>query len=85
MAGRVLTKFQRASRPLPLNAGQDIETMTNREREVLELATQDVTEKETADRHTISLPTVKRHMQNLQANLQVITRHEVSGLALTKG
>lgn len=85
MAGKVLGEFRRMSRLIPLNDGLEIETLTHREREVIDLAAQGLTDKEIAERLTISLHTVKSHMRNVLSKLQVNTRHEAARLARHKG
>lgn len=85
MAGRVLVEFQRMSRMMPLDDGMEIETLTHREREVIDMAAQGLTDKEIAERLTISLHTVKSHMRNVLSKLQVNTRHEAARLARQKG
>lgn len=85
MAGRLLVEFQRMSRLMPLDDGMEIEVLTHREREVLDLAAQGLTDKEIAERLTISLNTVKSHMRNVLSKLQVNTRHEAARLARHKG
>jgi DNA-binding NarL/FixJ family response regulator len=85
MAGRVLAEFRRMSRLIPLDDGVEMETLTHREREVLDLAAQGLTDKQIAERLTISLHTVKSHMRNVLSKLQVNTRHEAARLARHKG
>lgn len=85
MAGKVLGEFRRMSRLIPLDDGLEIETLTHREREVIDLAAQGLTDKEIAERLTISLHTVKSHMRNVLSKLQVNTRHEAARLARHKG
>lgn len=85
MAGRVLDEFRRMSKLMPLDHEVEIETLTPREREVLDLAAQGLTDKEIAERLTISLHTVKSHMRNVLSKLQVNTRHEAARLARHKG
>jgi DNA-binding NarL/FixJ family response regulator len=85
IAGRVLSEFQRMRKKMPLHEGSEIETLTNREKEVLDLVAQGATDKEIADHLTISLHTVKSHIRNVLAKLQVNSRHEAARLARHKG
>ncbi len=85
MAGRVLEEFQRISKLIPFDDDMEIEVLTHREREVLDLAAQGLTDKEIAEQLTISIHTVKSHMRNVLSKLQVNTRHEAARLARHKG
>jgi two-component system, NarL family, nitrate/nitrite response regulator NarL len=58
-----------------LGAGADL---SPREREVLELVRQGLTNREIADRLTIELGTVKNHMHNVLKKLNVKTRREAA-------
>jgi len=85
MAGRVLVEFQRMSKLIPFDDGMDVEVLTHREIEVLDLAAQGLTDKEIAERLMISINTVKSHIRNVLSKLQVNTRHEAARLARQKG
>jgi DNA-binding NarL/FixJ family response regulator len=85
MAGRVLVEFQRMSKLIPFDDGVEIEVLTHREREVLDLAAQGLTDKEIAEQLTISINTVKSHIRNVLSKLQVNTRHEAARVATNKG
>jgi DNA-binding NarL/FixJ family response regulator len=56
--------------------------LTTREREILELAGEGLTNKEIARRLQIELPTVKSHMHNILEKLHVRSRTEAAALAL---
>jgi two-component system nitrate/nitrite response regulator NarL len=56
--------------------------LTTREREILALAGEGLTNKEIARRLQIELPTVKSHMHNILEKLNVRTRTEAAALAL---
>jgi len=87
MAGRVLIEFQRMSKLIPFDNGMDteVEVLTYREREVLDLAAQGLTDKEIAEQLSISINTVKSHIRNVLSKLQVNTRHEAARVATNKG
>jgi len=87
MAGKVLVEFQRMSKLIPVDNGTDIEVevLTHREREVLDLAAQGLTDKEIAEQLSISINTVKSHIRNVLSKLQVNTRHEAARVATNKG
>jgi DNA-binding NarL/FixJ family response regulator len=56
--------------------------LTSREREILALAGEGLTNKEIARRLQIELPTVKSHMHNILEKLHVRSRTEAAALAL---
>jgi two-component system nitrate/nitrite response regulator NarL len=87
MAGKVLVEFQRMSKLIPFDNGMNIEVevLTHREREVLDLAAQGLTDKEIAEKLSISINTVKSHIRNVLSKLQVNTRHEAARVATNKG
>lgn len=59
--------------------------LTEREREVLALMVEGLTNPEIADRLVIALSTVKSHVSNILSKLQVSTRTEAVSLALRTG
>jgi DNA-binding NarL/FixJ family response regulator len=62
-----------------------LQTLTDREREVLVLIAQGLTNKEIAYKLTITPNTVKRHLKSLFAKLDVNTRSAASARAITMG
>lgn len=84
LAGRVLAEFRRLS-----NYGfvekEDDSGLTEREQQVLARVSQGATDKEIAEALTISLNTVKTHIRNILAKLQVNTRREAARVAKNKG
>lgn len=85
MAGLVLAEFRRMSRQIPLEEPEDEAALTRRELSVLELAAQGASDKEIADALVVSLYTVKSHMRNILAKLQVSSRQEAARLARQRG
>lgn len=85
LAGRMLEEFRRLSRAIPSGAGEESITLTHREQEVLSLAAEGKTDKEIADALQISLHTVKSHMRNILAKLQVSNRYEAARYARDRG
>jgi len=85
LAGRVLVEFRRVSQQTPLADEEGQASLTRREREVLEMAAQGLTDKEIAEALVVSLYTVKSHMRNILAKLQVNSRQEAARLARRKG
>ena len=83
LAGRVLTEFRRISH-FENPEGEESD-LTEREQQVLAQVAQGATDKEVAEALTISLNTVKTHMRNILAKLQVSTRREAARVAKNKG
>jgi DNA-binding NarL/FixJ family response regulator len=84
LAGRVLSEFRRLSQG-GVPEKEDDGGLTEREHQVLLGASKGATDKEIAAELNISLNTVKTHMRNILAKLQVRTRREASKAAQAKG
>lgn len=84
LAGRMLEEFRRMSHQMPADNGEIID-LTPREQEVLSLVAQGKADKEIAVELSISVNTVKSHLRNLLAKLQVSSRREAARLAKNKG
>ena len=84
LAGRVLSEFRRLSKHGIVNR-EDDSGLTEREQQVLVRVSQGATDKEIAEALTISLNTVKTHMRNILAKLQVSTRREAARVVKNKG
>jgi DNA-binding NarL/FixJ family response regulator len=85
LAGRMLEEFRRMSRIIPAHSDDDIVDLTLREQEVLSLAASGAADKEIASSLNISLATVKTHMRNILAKLQVNSRREAAREAKRRG
>ena len=86
LAGRMLEEFRRLSQQAPRDIEPDeIDMLTLREQEVLGLVAQGRSDKEIAGILSISLHTVKSHLRNILAKLQVNSRREAAWLAKNKG
>jgi two-component system response regulator NreC len=66
-------------------AGRPFDVLTEREREVLGLIAQGLTNQEIADRLVISIKTVNRHRENIMAKLNLHSRVELVRYGIEKG
>jgi DNA-binding NarL/FixJ family response regulator/anti-sigma regulatory factor (Ser/Thr protein kinase) len=80
LAARTLAEFARADAQPPAE-----ETLTARQREVLELAAQGLTNREIAGMLTISAHTVKYHISQILERLQLQSRHELGRYTQQEG
>jgi DNA-binding NarL/FixJ family response regulator len=85
LAGQMLEEFRRLSRNLPAEDSEPIETLTFREQEVLAQVATGASDKEIAEKLSVSLHTVKSHMRNILAKLHVNSRYEAARYARYKG
>ena len=85
LAGRVLAEFRRLSRLAPNGSEDEGYPLTKREWEVLELVATGASDKQIADALFISLNTVKTHVRNILAKLEVDSRREAARLAKNRG
>ena len=85
LAGRMLSEFRRLGEEAVLHEAppQDV-TLSHREQEVLTLVAQGKSDLEIAALLTISVHTVKSHVRNILAKLQMDGRHEAAQLALRR-
>jgi DNA-binding NarL/FixJ family response regulator len=75
LAGFVLDAFRTGE---PLGADEELETLTPREREVLQLIARGYMYKEIAARLHLSIKTVEAHVSSVLRKLQLSTRHELT-------
>ena len=75
LAGFVLDAFRTGE---PLAADEELETLTPREREVLQLIARGYMYKEIAARLHLSVKTVEAHVSSVLRKLQLSTRHELT-------
>jgi DNA-binding NarL/FixJ family response regulator len=75
LAGFVLDAFRTGE---PLGADAELETLTPREREVLQLIARGYLYKEIAARLHLSVKTVEAHVSSVLRKLQLSTRHELT-------
>jgi RNA polymerase sigma factor (sigma-70 family) len=68
-----------------VQAGRELEELTPREREVLELVAQGLTNKEIAQTLVITTNTVKRHLKSIFGKLDVHTRSAAAAKAVSAG
>ena len=75
LAGFVLDAFRTGE---PLGADEELETLTTREREVLQLIARGYLYKEIAARLHLSVKTVEAHVSSVLRKLQLSSRHELT-------
>lgn len=85
LAGQMLEEFRRLSLNLPTEDGEPIETLTFREQEVLAQVATGASDKEIAEKLSVSLHTVKSHMRTILAKLHVNSRYDAAKYARYKG
>lgn len=86
LAGRMLEEFrQLGQRQAQRSPSDDPVTLTTREQDVLSLVATCASDKEIADQLCISVYTVKSHMRNILAKLQLGRRHEAALFAMREG
>ena len=75
LAGFVLDAFRAGE---PVGADPELETLTAREREVLQLIARGYLYKEIAARLSLSVKTIEAHVSSVLRKLQLSTRHELT-------
>lgn len=75
LAGFVLDAFRSGE---PIGADEELETLTPREREVLQLIARGYMYKEIASRLSLSVKTIEAHVSSVLRKLQLSTRHELA-------
>ena len=85
LGARMLEEFRRLSHRPHMEPIDESATLTQREKEVLALVAQGASDQEIAQKLVISIHTVKSHMRNILAKLQMSHRHEAAQYALRQG
>jgi DNA-binding NarL/FixJ family response regulator len=85
MAGRLLEEFRRLGTRAPTSEPDETTSLTPRELEVLRLVAMGDSNDEIASSLTISVHTVKSHIRNILAKLQVSQRQEAARYAQREG
>ena len=85
LGARMLEEFRRLSQDPRREPTDESATLTQREKEVLSLVAQGASDQEIAQQLVISVHTVKSHMRNILAKLQMSHRHEAAQYALRQG
>lgn len=86
LAGRLLDEFARLARqPAASDESLQADLLTPREQQVLTQIATGATDKEIADRLTISVHTVKSHVRNILAKLQAVNRRHAARIAAEQG
>jgi len=83
MAARILDEFARLERQKEITEPHG--GLSPREVEVLELVALRLTNKEIAEQLSISEHTVKNHLKNILAKLQLRSRHQAAAYAVGHG
>ena len=79
LAGFVLDAFSGTGEPAPATTGdEDLDRLTEREREVMRLIARGYAYKEVAAELFISVKTVETHMSSVLRKLQLSSRHELT-------
>ncbi|WP_436663752.1 response regulator transcription factor [Alicyclobacillus acidoterrestris] len=84
MAERLLSEF-RTGPAIKGYEADNIEKLTNREREILELVSRGATNRETANALFIAENTVKNHLKNIMAKLHIQNRVQLATYVRDKG
>jgi len=85
LAGRILEEFRRQGQQPHGVLDNETVALTMREQDVLSLVAERATDKQIADELYISIHTVKSHMRNILAKLQLSHRHEAALFAMREG
>ncbi|MFZ5916656.1 MAG: response regulator [Chloroflexota bacterium] len=85
LGGRMLEEFRRMGQQARRLPEDEAVMLTQREREVLSLVAECASDQEIADQLCISVHTVKSHMRNILAKLQLGRRHEAALFAMREG
>jgi DNA-binding NarL/FixJ family response regulator len=86
LAARLMNEFARlANRPAPEEPSSVAPDLTPREQEVLNLIASRATDKEIAERLSLSLHTVKTHVRNILSKLHAVNRRHAAKLATREG
>lgn len=86
LAARILTEFARLANRLPdYDRGADVPALTRREKQVLDLVVANKTDKEIAEKLSVSINTVKAHVRSILSKLHATSRYEAAAFAVRKG
>ena len=85
LGGRMLEEFRRLGKWADRTPVDESAALTHREQDVLGLVAEGATDKEIAEQLIVSIHTVKSHMRNILAKLQLSRRHEAARYALREG
>jgi DNA-binding NarL/FixJ family response regulator len=85
LGGRILDEFRRISQLSRDEPQEKIESLTNREREILKLVASGATNNEIARKLNVSIHTVKTHIRKILAKLHKVRRYDAASYALREG
>jgi len=85
MAGRMLHEFRRLDRQPSFNPEEKYPILTQREKEVLVLVASGASNKDVAEKLSVSIHTVKSHIRKILDKLHLTSRHEAASFAQREG
>lgn len=85
LGGRLLDEFRRVGKPTTDDPTEKCIMLSGREQEVLMLAAAGASNKEIAEKLSISIHTVRSHMRKILDKLQLTNRREASSYAQKQG
>lgn len=85
LAGRMLEEFRRMDKHTSIDAEDKSNLLTDREKEVLILVAAGASNKEVAEKLSVSIHTVKSHMRKILDKLHLSSRREAASFARREG
>ena len=85
MAGRMLEEFRHMDRQVVITVDSNHPLLTDREKDVLVLVASGASNKEIADKLSVSIHTVKSHMRKILDKLHLSSRREAASFAEREG
>jgi len=85
MAGRMLEEFRRLDKQPKISPEEIYPILTEREKEVLILVASGASNKDVAEKLSVSIHTVKSHIRKILDKLHLTSRHEAASFAQREG